>query len=741
MKPSEIDNENILDDKYIWLICPKCKNIPNITPKIDKDIQEGTIDIQCRCNNYKNTQYTIKEYIDLITKQQKKKMRCTKNPAHSAYEAVNYCFQCQEFLCSLCNNIHKTLNKNHIISDEALRIDKICDRHLTENKIIAYCTECYMNLCQQCLKDHDIHHNIVDILSLFPKNLSDKTFEDFKLIQVTFFKYLSEAKKNFDDYSKTEIEKIENQNDIKKKINELNDIYQKNININQDLVKLISLMFENYHNSIDNFPNFNIINQLKNLTKFNNNLKQFSINNEETLENNIKNFIEYLKTTYIIKSMNTPLVIEDKILLNEAKNIRAIISLSNDNVCVGNWQSDLLIINLTEKKITKTITGHFSGINTICSYNNKYIITGGQDCAINLYDPLCDNLNSRKENCYKGFINGHDNSVSKVLQLRDGRVVTCGYDNKINIFGKIQENELKDDLPVIEYTEEELKEKEEREKKEREKKEKEEREQKEKEEKEKEKKEKKEKKEEKEEKDKKEESGKKDKKEKKEKKEEKEEKKEDEKKEEENKEEEKEKKEENENEKKENENENEEKEKKEENEPKDYYLSFEKLFTFETTGKVLDVTGVKDGSLIACVSDNTIKIYEIEKNFKEIKSIKFDILPYKIVALPDGRICVAFKISRKSHTVKIFKIDENKDLKLEHEFSEHTGDINSLYLLEDGKIVSVSSDGTAVFYNPYEFKVVCKIKAEKRQKFTCVTQMEDRTVVISSNKGVLYVLQ
>ena len=80
-------------------------------------------------------------------------------------------------------------------------------------------------------------------------------------------------------------------------------------------------------------------------------------------------------------------------------------------------------------------------------------------------------------------------------------------------------------------------------------------------------------------------------------------------------------------------------------------------------------------------------------------------------------------------------------MQLEHEFSEHNDEINCLYLLEDGKIVSASSDGTAVFYNPYKFNVVCKIQGEKRHKLTSVTQMEDRTVVISSNKGMLYILQ
>ena len=49
------------------------------------------------------------------------------------------------------------------------------------------------------------------------------------------------------------------ENEIKSKIKELNEIFNKNVEINQDLVKLISLMFENYHNTIDKTPNYNII--------------------------------------------------------------------------------------------------------------------------------------------------------------------------------------------------------------------------------------------------------------------------------------------------------------------------------------------------------------------------------------------------------------------------------------------------------------------------------------------------
>ena len=188
-----------LDDKKLWLICPKCKNFPLITLKLNNESKEVCIFLKCRCSNYREEQYSIKEYISQITQKQKHKMTCTLNPAHSGYLAINYCFECQQFLCSLCNTVHNTLNKNHTISDEAIKVDKICDRHLTNNEIISYCKECYMNLCETCLKEHNIYHDIYNLKNCFPKNLCDKYYEDFKLIHITFFKYITEAKKIFDE--------------------------------------------------------------------------------------------------------------------------------------------------------------------------------------------------------------------------------------------------------------------------------------------------------------------------------------------------------------------------------------------------------------------------------------------------------------------------------------------------------------------------------------------------------------
>ena len=665
----------ILDNKKLWLICPKCKNFPLITLKLNNESKEVFIFLKCQCSNYREEQFSIKEYFSQITHKQKHKMPCTFNPAHNGYLAVNYCFQCEQFLCSLCKTIHSTLNKDHTLSDEEIKIDMICDRHLEGNEIVSYCSECNRNLCENCLKEHNIHHDIYNLRNCFPRNLTDKYFEDFKLIHITFFKYINEAKKIIDE----KIAELEEKNDeIKTAIKCMNCICEKNNEMNQDLIKLISLMFENYYNTIENSPNFNIIFQLKLLTRFNNNLKPFKYDENIPLYENIKNFTNYLNKIYIIKTINTPLEIKEITKIPKLNNTRVLISLGGSKLASGNMESDIQIFDINAKNIVKHIVGHFFSVTAMCFIDNKFIISGGSDSAMNIYDPSIfidddENNDDIRESCYRGFLLGHENTVSKIIQFKDGKVATCGFDKKINIFGKCLSNEAKEDFPVIELTEEE-KEKLEKDK-----------------------------------------------------------------------------------EKSNNNtltnNSNKEEEIKEpenketqeiQEQPKEelFYLNLEKLASYELPNKVFDICELKDGSLIACCLDKTLKIYSMEnlKLSQPEKEIKLDYTPIRVASLPDGRIVVAFG-ENPSFGIKIYKFGENKEISLEKEFIEHQKLITCLYILEDGKIVTTSMDGTAVFYNPFDFNIICKVEESKKKPFTSITQLEDRNVVISSGKGFVYVLQ
>ena len=684
-------DSNILDGKKLWLICPKCKNIPLLTLKLNNQSKEVIILLKCLCANFREEKYNIKEYLTQIIQKQKHKMPCTANPAHSGYLSVNYCFQCQQFLCSLCKTIHSTLNKEHIISDEDIKMDKICDRHLEGNEIISHCLECNMNLCNTCLQEHNIHHDIFELKSFFPRNLTDKYYEDFKLIHITFFKYINEAKKIMDAKILEEKNKNEEANEkenntnkkeeLKTAIKNMNCIYEKNNDMNQDLIKLISLMFENYYNTIDSTPNFNIIYQLKVLTRFNNNLKPFKYDENITLIENITSFINYLNKAYIIKTINTPLEVREITKIPKLNNTRVLVSLGGTKLASGNMESDIQIFDIQTKNVVKHIVGHFFSVTAMCFIDNKYILSGGSDTAMNLYDPSIfidddESNDDPRENCYRGFLLGHDDTICKIMQFKDGKVATCGYDKKINIFGKCQSNEAREDFPVIELTEEE-KEKIEKEKERKEK-----------------------------------EASRGG------------------------------------TEKSENvtntNNNIEEEPIQFQEQPKQelFYLNLENLACFELPNKVFDICELKDGSLLACCLDKSLKIYNMEnlKSVQPEKEIKLDYTPSKVACLPDGRIVVAFG-ENPNFGIKIYKYDENKEITLQKEFIEHKKLITCLYILEDSKIVTTSMDGTAVFYNPFDFNVVCKIEENKKKYFTSIVQLEDRSVIMSSGKGFIYVLQ
>ena len=60
--------------------------------------------------------------------------------------------------------------------------------------------------------------------NFFPKNLCDKYYEDFKLIHITFFKYINEAKKILDEKILEEKRK-EEENDQEKN-DELKNVFK-----------------------------------------------------------------------------------------------------------------------------------------------------------------------------------------------------------------------------------------------------------------------------------------------------------------------------------------------------------------------------------------------------------------------------------------------------------------------------------------------------------------------------------
>ena len=118
------------------------------------------------------------------------------NKSHSIYNAVTYCFECDKWLCSFCDSIHKNINPNHTTSDERTYLNYGCQRHTENNYIIGFCEDCQMHLCQTCYDQHDKLHTIDLFNEYFPKELADKLMKNLIKLKV-ILKWFVKVKKIF----------------------------------------------------------------------------------------------------------------------------------------------------------------------------------------------------------------------------------------------------------------------------------------------------------------------------------------------------------------------------------------------------------------------------------------------------------------------------------------------------------------------------------------------------------------
>jgi len=103
-------------------------------------------------------------------------------------EATFFCVECQEYLCEMCTNAHKTvrLTENHqVISLEEMKdgnqmnvISKsisnsqiYCQIH-QEEEIKLFCEDCKLSICSLCVPQHPSHKILVISEAIVNENQS-----------------------------------------------------------------------------------------------------------------------------------------------------------------------------------------------------------------------------------------------------------------------------------------------------------------------------------------------------------------------------------------------------------------------------------------------------------------------------------------------------------------------------------------------------------------------------------------
>ena len=113
---------------------------------------------------------------------------CEKMQSHNANKAIEYCINCDKWLCKKCVDVHMTYNSNHKYN--TLSQEVICTLHNKKQKM-GLCLSCVQNLCRDCISSHNKNH----IIFIYEIEKMSKKIDALK-------EELAKAKENIVYYSK-----------------------------------------------------------------------------------------------------------------------------------------------------------------------------------------------------------------------------------------------------------------------------------------------------------------------------------------------------------------------------------------------------------------------------------------------------------------------------------------------------------------------------------------------------------
>ena len=383
-------NDNIL------LICPYCiQKIPNFELFIQNSIIN--IKLSCQCLEKKKIKkiLSLKDFLQNLKQIKKQIKKCTYKTHNN--NAINYCLNCEKWLCEHCNIKHNNNNYIECIKNQTNEncLIQNCHIHRTRKNLLNYyCKNCKIFLCLQCSYEHDVknkkEHNIIRWIDYL---------DELKI----------EKKKNIFQ-KEINKEEIKYNNNKTQNIESLIKINKEN---NKNIFELIEILFKNI-DDIENIKNKKIIINIINNTKF-------KIKNLEENESLIK----YYNTNYI--NINQKFQLN---YINSIKNIKetinSIISLTENNFCLISSDSTIKIYN-NENSIL-TLSGHTNKVISVIMLNNKKrLVSISNDSTIRIWD-ISNGENIKTINTY--------NLPMIILEIKgkENLIAELNLGNKIDIY-------------------------------------------------------------------------------------------------------------------------------------------------------------------------------------------------------------------------------------------------------------------------------------------------------------------
>ena len=202
---------------------------------------------------------------------------------------------------------------------------------------------------------------------------------------------------------------------LNNKISEIEKIYKQNEINNIKLQNIIRTLISNYKSNKKNSSN------LKNLqynTNFNFGYKNETYNklnfdknflNLESLVNNVSN---YLRSNFILSSYNEQ-IHTIKTFYNHSKEVTSIIEVKPEILAASSLDNYIILLNLEKKKSIYKFIAHNNGVNKLLKINQNMISCGG-DNKIKIW-PKIDDKNLDLVNCERNYsLNTEELSIAPI---------------------------------------------------------------------------------------------------------------------------------------------------------------------------------------------------------------------------------------------------------------------------------------------------------------------------------------
>ena len=292
------------------LRCPQCLDIRRLL--IVPGYPDPKIEIMCHCNK---SVESFLDYCSELKKTQNFKLICAKC-GKEEIKHPRFCYECLSVYCSKCCNSHtpritgnEESNKSgSIAGHKTIHVEKLdfyCINHQEEN-YMAYCQQCLMNICNQCLKEGTHKFHSVELYSVL--QLDKKSKEQVK-------KGIKKIEKKIEKNNNL-IKKFIKKNKKCEGIKEIEEEFKVVSEENDNIFELVSKCYELYDHS--KIKNYSIIYNLIKNSKFN--LKLLKFEKKETTEEKIDHISKYLKKDFYILYKRSKTNVEEFEVDNNEEN-------------------------------------------------------------------------------------------------------------------------------------------------------------------------------------------------------------------------------------------------------------------------------------------------------------------------------------------------------------------------------------------------------------------------------------